>query len=71
MRVPGIGKISSKRIIEARRHSKIKELEQLKKLGVVVKRAKNFVTLNGRHYPQSMLESPEKVEEQLFLWEEI
>ncbi len=71
MRVPGIGKISSKRIIEARRHSKIKELEQLKKLGVVVKRAKNFVTLNGRHYPQSKLESPEKVEEQLFLWEEI
>ncbi len=71
MRVPGIGEISSKRIIETRRHSKIKELEQLKRLGVVVKRAKEFITLNGKYYHKSKPEPPRKVEEQLLLWEGI
>lgn len=47
LRVPGIGPISARRIISARRTSHLR-IEHLKKLGVVVKRAQYFVTCNGR-----------------------
>ena len=47
LRVPGIGPISAKRIISARRTSHI-HFEDLKKLGVVVKRAQYFVTCCGK-----------------------
>ncbi len=43
LRVPGIGVTSAKRIITVRRHSKL-SLTDLKKLGVVVKRARYFIT---------------------------
>ncbi|MBC7319835.1 putative DNA modification/repair radical SAM protein [bacterium] len=48
LRVPGIGPKSARRIIEFRKKEKIKDLETLKGLGVVVKRAKDFVLLNGK-----------------------
>jgi putative DNA modification/repair radical SAM protein len=48
LRVPGIGVISARRIITARRHSAL-DFESLKKLGVVLKRAKYFVTCKGRY----------------------
>ncbi len=47
LRVPGLGVRSAKRIIAARR-STILEFEDLKKLGVVLKRAVFFITCNGR-----------------------
>lgn len=47
LRVPGIGLVSSGRIIEARR-SRSLEAEDLRKLGVVVKRAKYFITCKGK-----------------------
>ncbi|MCD5401306.1 putative DNA modification/repair radical SAM protein, partial [candidate division NPL-UPA2 bacterium] len=71
VRIPGIGRISAKRIIEVRRSSRIGGLEQLKKLGAVVKRARNFITLNGKFFPQKKVLPERKLEEQLFLWEEI
>lgn len=48
LRVPGIGPKSARRIIELRRKEKIKDIETLKGLGVVIKRAKNFVLINGK-----------------------
>ena len=47
LRVPGIGPISAKRIISARRQSPL-HFDNLKKLGVVVKRAQYFLTCQGR-----------------------
>jgi putative DNA modification/repair radical SAM protein len=49
LRVPGIGVRSAKKIIMAR---KVKSLsfEDLKKLGVVLKRAKFFITCNGKYF---------------------
>lgn len=46
LRVPGIGVTSAKRIVMARKYSTIR-YEHLKKLGIVVKRAKYFITVNG------------------------
>jgi len=42
LRVPGIGPTSAKRIITARRHSRL-GMAELKRIGVVLKRAKYFV----------------------------
>ncbi|MBQ0038196.1 MAG: putative DNA modification/repair radical SAM protein [Clostridiales bacterium] len=47
LRVPGIGPISARRIISARRVSHLRH-EDLKKLGVVLKRAQYFVTCCGK-----------------------
>jgi putative DNA modification/repair radical SAM protein len=70
IRVPGIGRISARRILDVTRSTKLKELEQLKKLGVVTKRARTFVTLHGRFYPAKEELKPE-IDKQLFLWEEL
>lgn len=45
--VPGIGPISAKRIIHYRKFEKIKKAEELKSLGVVMNRAKDYIDLNG------------------------
>jgi predicted DNA-binding helix-hairpin-helix protein len=57
MRVPGIGPLSARRIIALRPQFPFKTLEALKKTGVVVARARDFITLNGRYFgaPQEML----------------
>lgn len=47
LRVPGIGTKSAKRIITARRHGKL-DFNDIKKMGVVLKRALYFITCNGR-----------------------
>lgn len=50
IRVPGIGKISARKIIEARRKGiKFTKYDDLKKLGVVVKRAEPFIQLDRAH----------------------
>ena len=46
LRVPGIGVTSAKRIVMSRKYSTIR-YEHLKKLGIVIKRAKYFITVNG------------------------
>ena len=46
LRVPGIGVTSAKRIVMTRKYSTIR-YEHLKKLGIVIKRAKYFITVNG------------------------
>ena len=47
LRVPGIGPVSARRIVSARRSSTLR-YEDLKKLGVVLKRAQYFITCGGR-----------------------
>ena len=49
LRVPGIGVLSAKRIVAARRFSRITP-DGLKKIGVVIKRAKYFITCSGRSF---------------------
>ncbi len=46
LRIPGLGATSARRIIEQRRSRSI-TFEGLKKLGVVIKRARYFMTLSG------------------------
>lgn len=47
LRIPGIGVKSAERIIEARRFASL-TYQDLKRLGVVLKRAKYFITVSGR-----------------------
>ncbi len=50
LRVPGIGITSAKRICVARKHTKLR-LEDLKRIGVVLKRAQYFITCAGYFCP--------------------
>jgi putative DNA modification/repair radical SAM protein len=57
LRIPGIGTKSASRIVSARRMSKL-EFSDLKKIGVVLKRALYFITCNGKMmYPTKMEEN--------------
>lgn len=49
LRVPGIGMKSARRIVAARRTSNL-NYDDLKKIGVVLKRAKYFITCKGKFY---------------------
>ena len=56
LRVPGIGVKSARRILSARRSTKL-TFQDLKKLGVVMKRAVYFITCGGRMmYPTKLEE---------------
>lgn len=52
LRVPGIGVTSAKRIIRARRNFNL-NFDNLKGLGVVLKRAIYFITCNGKYFNQA------------------
>lgn len=49
LRVPGIGPVSADRIVKGRRYGKL-SYENLKKMGVVLKRAKYFILCDGKFY---------------------
>lgn len=55
LRVPGIGYKSASRIVKARRHSTL-NFADLKKIGVVLKRALYFITCSGRMMYRTKLE---------------
>ena len=57
LRVPGIGVKSARRIVQARRSAKL-DFPDLKKFGVVLKRAAYFITCNGK------MMNPTKIEEE-------
>ena len=63
LRVPGIGPTSAKRIVSAR-HTAHLRFEDLKKLGVVVKRAQYFVLCDG-HAAPGLRFSPATIVQQL------
>jgi putative DNA modification/repair radical SAM protein len=57
IRIPGIGKISARRIINSRKGGKcFEKLSELKKLGVVVERAEPFLKLNRSFQSQLMVQ---------------
>lgn len=49
MRIPGIGHVSATRIIRQRKHAAVR-FDDLKKMGVVMKRAKYFLLCCGRYW---------------------
>lgn len=57
IRIPGIGPISAQKILKARKTQKIKDINDLKKLGIQIERCKNFILINGK--------SPSSSEKQL------
>ena len=72
LRVPGIGVISAKKIIRDRRQFSL-DFEALKKLGVVLKRAKYFITCKGKYFDkvykfnQSFIETNLTYQERAYL----
>jgi predicted DNA-binding helix-hairpin-helix protein len=65
LRVPGIGPVSAKRIVELRRSSILTDPRQLTRLGVVMKRAAPYLLLHGRPLTPA---SPRIKPVQLDLW---
>ena len=73
LRVPGIGPISVERILAMRGSVRFRELQHLRKLGVVVDKARHFVTLDGRFFGGDAAQVVARlrarpVVEQLSLW---
>jgi predicted DNA-binding helix-hairpin-helix protein len=55
LRIPGIGAISAKRIMRQRRLAAVK-YDDLKKMGVVLKRARFFLTCSGKYFGDNALD---------------
>lgn len=68
LRVPGIGVISAKRIISARKSCTL-TFETLKKLGVVLKRARYFITCSGKYFDKISYFNPTFINENLLILE--
>ncbi|MDQ0362001.1 putative DNA modification/repair radical SAM protein [Breznakia pachnodae] len=52
LKIPGVGVLSAKKIIAARKYNKL-TFESLKKMRVVLKRAKYFITCDGKYFSSS------------------
>ena len=68
LRIPGIGVISAKKIIKARRNFEL-NFDNLKHLGVVLKRAKYFITCKGKYYTNVYKFNPSFIETNLLYLE--
>ncbi|MBR1413626.1 MAG: putative DNA modification/repair radical SAM protein [Bacilli bacterium] len=66
LKIPGIGPKSAKKIILARRVFKI-EFNDLKKMGISLKRAKYFITCNGKYFAASSIFNKNFIEKNLVL----
>ena len=66
LKIPGIGVISAKRIIKSRKHFKI-DFKDLKKMGVVLKRAGYFITCNGKYFIDNKLLKKDFIEANLVI----
>ena len=63
LRIPGVGNVSALRIVRQRRLAVVK-YEDLKKMGVVLKRARYFLTCSGRYYGDRCME-PAYIKDQI------
>lgn len=63
LRVPGIGPKSAGKILKARRHFSL-GIEDLKRMGIVLKRARYFITCRGKYYGGATLK-PDVIRERL------
>ncbi len=68
LKIPGIGIKSAKRIISSRKHFTI-HLEDLKRMGVVLKRAKYFILCNGKYVTNRDLFNQKFIEKNIILEE--
>ena len=68
LRIPGIGIISAKKIIRARRECLL-DFDALKKLGVTLKRAKYFITCKGKYNTSIYQFTPHFIETNLIAQE--
>ncbi len=66
LKIPGIGPKSAQKIISNRRYYTL-EYNDLKKLGVVLKRAKYFILCNGHYFMNKTYFSPNFIETNLLL----
>ncbi|MBN2796925.1 MAG: putative DNA modification/repair radical SAM protein [Clostridia bacterium] len=66
LRVPGIGNITARRILQARRFGPV-TYEELKKMGVVLKRAQYFILCSGKYYGAIDIDSDKIRNRLLFL----
>lgn len=62
LRIPGVGPLGARRIVEARRTTTFRSLADLRALGVLTTRAAGFLLVNGRRL------ATERWREQLTLW---
>lgn len=67
LKIPGIGVKSAKRIMTSRKHFTI-HFEDLKKMGVVLKRAKYFLLCNGKYFTNNEWFQKDWIENNL-VWE--
>lgn len=68
LKIPGIGVKSAKRIILSRKHFSI-EFKDLKKMGIVLKRAKYFITCNGKYFIDPKFYKKKFIEKNILLKE--
>lgn len=63
LRIPGVGVLSAQRIVRQRKMRAVR-YEDLKKIGVVLKRARYFLTCSGRYYGEKTF-APEFIRDQI------
>lgn len=66
LKIPGIGVTTAKRIISSRKHFKL-TFNDLKNMNVVLKRAKYFITCDGKYFIDTKLFRREFIESNLIL----
>ena len=54
LRVPGIGPRGAEAIIQSRQYGSLRQLSDLRKIGVIAERAAPYITLNGKRPPQQL-----------------
>ncbi len=66
LKIPGVGITSAKRILSSRKYFKI-TFKELKKMGIVLKRAKYFIKCNGQYFTDSRNFNENFIERNLIL----
>ena len=66
LKIPGIGPTSAKKIISSRKYFKI-EFNDLKKMGISIKRAKYFILCNGKYFTNTNIFKKKFIEHNLIL----
>ena len=66
LKIPGIGPKSARKIISSRKYFKI-EFNDLKKMGISIKRAKYFILCNGKYFTNPSIFKNKFIEENLIL----
>ncbi len=65
LRIPGVGVLSARKIMAARRFSNL-SFDNLKAMGIVLKRAKYFITCSGKYYGCDF-DNPSRIRNSLLL----